>query len=582
MDKIDNLYEKGRIYCHGSKSITIERLQEVFGCDVFEIEQNYNEAFSLFTESAENGNPNAQYCLGCCYNKGLGCNKNEELSISWYVKAAENGDESTKGRIYNVAMDYFKRKNWPLAIKLFKSLSDLNHEDSSFMYGWCLENNKVCDFKVSPADYYSKVHSPYKMVEIGDKFISGKDFNITNYSTAYEWYKRAADLGYYKAVFSVGYCYEKGIGVGIDETKALMYYGKIENAEQQYEVGCDILSGRRDGHRWTYDYSIPKKWFERASEKGHKMAHVKLGICYFFGYGCKVDKIKAENLFKIITDAESQYNIGWEYFTNTQTTQRDKERNLFAIEWFNRAGNQGHCLALFMMGVCYMLGLGVKSDNDKANNYFEKIHNAEDQYKIANFLDERHNYSIGSFNFADVMCYSWYKKAARQGHTESQYIVGLFLLGIRHNDGSVQENAEEAVSWFRNAALQGHPEAQYELGRCLWEGYGIKQNYDEALIWLSMSSNQNNADAQNLLGCMYDQGNGVQKDMKKAFDLFSSSATKRCNYAYYNLGLCYEYGNGVERDIHKAYYWFVKAKLSGNTNAVTHIETLKKEMQPKS
>ena len=69
MDKIDNLYEKGRIYCHGSKSITIERLQEVFGCDVFEIEQNYNEAFSLFTESAENGNPNAQYCLGCCYNR---------------------------------------------------------------------------------------------------------------------------------------------------------------------------------------------------------------------------------------------------------------------------------------------------------------------------------------------------------------------------------------------------------------------------------------------------------------------------------------------------------------------------------
>ena len=94
-----------------------------------------------------------------------------------------------------------------------------------------------------------------------------------------------------------------------------------------------------------------------------------------------------------------------------------------------------------------------------------------------------------------------------------------------------------------------------------------------------MSSNQNNADAQNLLGCMYDQGNGVQKDMKKAFDLFSSSANKSCNYAYYNLGLCYEYGNGVDRDIHKAYYWFVKAKLSGNTKATTHIEALKKDMQ---
>lgn len=579
MDTIDTLYEKGRIYCHGSQNTTLERLQEVFGSDVFEIEQDYDKAFSLFAESAEKGNPYAQSCLGCCYKKGQGCSRNEDLSITWYIKAAENGDESAKGKIYYLAMVYYKEKKWPLAIKLFKFLSDLNHEDSSFMYGWCLENNKVCDFKVSPADYYSKVHSPYKMVEIGDKFLSGTDFNIIKYSTAFEWYKRAADLGYYKAIFSVGYCYERGIGVVTDESKALMYYGKIEDAEQQYEIGCDILSGRRDGHRWTNDYGIPKKWFERASEKGHIMAHYKLGLCYYFGYGCKEDKIKAENLFKMITDAESQYNIGWDFFTTKQTTRKDRERNLFALEWFEKAGNQGYCLGLYMMGVCYMLGLGVKPDNDKANLYFEKIHNAKDQYIIGKFLDQEYNFDSSCFEFSDEMCYQWYKKAARQEHAKSQYIVGLFLLGLKANDGSIKEDAEEAVYWFRKAALQGHPEAQYELGRCLWEGYGIKQNYDEALIWLSMSSNQNNADAQNLLGCMYDQGNGVQKDMKKAFDLFSSSANKSCNYAYYNLGLCYEYGNGVDRDIHKAYYWFVKAKLSGNTKATTHIEALKKDMQ---
>jgi len=578
MDEKNNLYEKGKIYCHGSQNTTLERLQEVFGSDVFEIEQDYNKAFSLFAESAKKGNPNAQYCLGCCYVKGQGCNKNEDLSIFWYVKAAENGDESAKGKIFDLAMAYYKKKKWPLAIKLFKSLSDLNHEDSSFMYGWCLENNKVSEFKVSPADYYSKVYSPYKMVEIGDKFLSGTDFNIINYSTAFEWYKRAADLGYYKAIFSVGYCYEKGIGVRTDESKALMYYGKIENTEQQYEIGCDILSGRRNGHRWTNDYGIPKKWFERASEKGHIMAHFKLGVCYYFGYGCKEDKIKAENLFKIISDAESQYNIGYEYFTTVQTTRKDKDSNKFALEWFEKSGYQGYCLGLFMVGVCYMLGLGVKSDNDKANNYFEKIHNAEDQYKIAKFLDKRHNFSISSFNFTDEICYSWYKKAARQGHDKSQYVVGLFLLGIRHNDGSVQENPEEAVSWFRKAALQGHPKAQYELGRCLWEGYAIKQNYDEALIWLSMSSNQDNGEAQNLLGCMYDQGNGVLKDLKKAFNLFSLSANNRCNYAYYNLGLCYENGNGVERNLKKAYYWFIKARLSGITKATTHIEALKEDM----
>ncbi len=579
MDTIDTLYEKGRIYCRGPQTTTLERIQEVFGSDVFEIEQDYNKAFSLFVESAEKGNPNAQYCLGCCYKNGQGCSKNEDMSITWYIKAAENGNEAAKGIIYNLALDYYKNKNWPLAIKLFKSLSNLNHEDSSFMYGWCLENNKVNDFKVIPADYYSKVRSPSKMVEIGDKFISGTDFNIIKFSTAFKWYKRAADLGYFKAIFSVGYCYENGIGVVKDESKALMYYGKIENAEQQYTIGCEILSGRRDGHRWTNDYSIPIKWFERASEKGHIMAHIKLGICYYFGYGCKEDKKKAENLFKIITDAESQYSIGWDFFTIKQTTRKDKERNLFALEWFEKSGGQGYCLGLFMTGVCYMLGLGVKSDNYKANSYFDKIKNAEDQYTIGRFIDLRHNYRSISFGFPDEMCYQWYKKAARQEHAKSQYIVGLFLLGLEGKDGSITENAEEAVYWFRQAALQGHPEAQFELGRCLWEGYGIKQNYNDALIWLSMSSNQNNGKAQNLLGCMYDQGIGVPKDSKKAFNLFLLSAKNKCNYAYFNLGLSYESGNGVEKDIRKAYYWFVKANWYGIQNAASHIEAIKNELQ---
>jgi TPR repeat protein len=67
-----------------------------------------------------------------------------------------------------------------------------------------------------------------------------------------------------------------------------------------------------------------------------------------------------------------------------------KSRNYSkAVQWFTRAGNQGHADAQHYMGVCYAAGQGV------AKNY--------------------------------RMAADWYVKAARQGHSDSQYALALRL-----------------------------------------------------------------------------------------------------------------------------------------------------------
>jgi TPR repeat protein len=49
----------------------------------------------------------------------------------------------------------------------------------------------------------------------------------------------------------------------------------------------------------------------------------------------------------------------------------------------------------------------------------------------------------------------WYFEAARQGHAEAQYSLGiLFLTG----SGVTQDRAE-AGKWIERAAAQGHPDA---------------------------------------------------------------------------------------------------------------------------
>ena len=58
---------------------------------------------------------------------------------------------------------------------------------------------------------------------------------------------------------------------------------------------------------------------------------------------------------------------------------------------------------------------------------------------------------------ADAEAVDWFKKAAEQGHRESQ-----FNLGMAYMKGTgVLQSFSEAAEWFRLAAIQGHPEAQY-------------------------------------------------------------------------------------------------------------------------
>jgi hypothetical protein len=49
----------------------------------------------------------------------------------------------------------------------------------------------------------------------------------------------------------------------------------------------------------------------------------------------------------------------------------------------------------------------------------------------------------------------WYFEAARQGHAQAQYSLGiLFLTGT-----GVVQSPEEANRWIERAAAQGHPDA---------------------------------------------------------------------------------------------------------------------------
>jgi TPR repeat protein len=73
--------EQGHVesyYCLGSMLKEICELEDAIGC---------------FQEAAELGHAAAQYELGVAYSLGLGIEQNNEESMKWYRKAAEQGHE---------------------------------------------------------------------------------------------------------------------------------------------------------------------------------------------------------------------------------------------------------------------------------------------------------------------------------------------------------------------------------------------------------------------------------------------------------------------------------------------------------
>lgn len=70
-----------------------------------------------------------------------------------------------------------------------------------------------------------------------------------NASAAFEWYLKAANQGYDKAIYDLALCYEKGIGTDVDEDMAIEWYKRLDSAaakERLAELACHFSVNMTD------------------------------------------------------------------------------------------------------------------------------------------------------------------------------------------------------------------------------------------------------------------------------------------------------------------------------------------------
>lgn len=136
---------------------------------------------------------------------------------------------------------------------------------------------------------------------------------------------------------------------------------------------------------------------------------------------------------------------------------------------------------------------------------------------------------------------------------------------------------QQQVDQIAGMAAKGHSNSLYYLGRCYFNGYGVKKDRLKAVECYSQAAEKDNTEALYYLGFCYKYGYGVTKNETKAEQFFGRSVKwlneelDNRSYAPYYLALCYNYGFGVDMDHEKSVELYHKAAIMGNSQALVSL-----------
>ncbi|GFR66205.1 death ligand signal enhancer [Elysia marginata] len=199
----------------------------------------------------------------------------------------------------------------------------------------------------------------------------------------------------------------------------------------------------------------------------------------------------------------------------------------------------GNLSACFNLGLCHEIGSGVPQDKTKAIYYYQKaargghkqalynlglmcLSHGEDSTERAGAREDSKKKSCkkgeGHLGLSKDMGLDFLEEAARLGLPEAQTYLGVYLM-------EECEKPAQAVSYFKAAAYQNDTEAQYLLAVCYEQGLGVETNECLAARFYSMSAQAGHNLALYNLAVFNEEGlGGLPQNKANAVELYHKAA----------------------------------------------------------
>lgn len=339
--------------------------------------------------------------------------------------------------------------------------------------------------------------------------------------------RKLVDGGELAAKMPLGFCYEKGIGEGLNVTKAV------------------------ESDRSVSDEDCPK-------------AKAYLGVCYEYGVGVERNLVKAVELYREAVDGgylRAKSYLGACYEDGAGVEQDIKK----AMDLYTDAADGGDLAAKTHLGFCYARGIGVNRDARKAIKLFCEA--AEEKYLRAKiYLGICYEKGVG-VEQDTKRAVALYFEAADGGDLAAKTHVGFcYEKGI-----GVNRDATKAAEFYKEAADGGYLRAKIHLGDCHKNGVGVEQNVGKAIELFKVAADGEDLAAKTRVAVCFEKGIGMDQDLTRAVKLYREAADKGYLRAKLYLGVCYEKGVGLDRDVNKAVQLFTEAADGGHCAAKTHL-----------
>jgi len=319
-------------------------------------------------------------------------------------------------------------------------------------------------------------------------------------------------------------------------------------AVTKQDIDAQYLLGYRYEMGKTVNRSHKKaiNWYKKAANKNHLDAQYRIGVLYY------KQKKYTKARYWLAKRAKGGHADSQYYFAKTlRYGLGTKEQTSLARKWFTKAAKQGHADAQYELGLQFQKGIGAKKNRKAAIKWLSKSAkkgNKKAKTILAKYAPTKPKLSPAK-QFMETNI-----RLARKGNVNAQY-----KLGKAYREGKkTKVNLKKSYYWFKKAAKQNHTDAQYNLALIYMDGNkAAKKDIEKAKTWLTKAANKNHKKSNRKLNELAVIARNEQQEIK--FESLKIEANDGDAEQQFELGMRYLLGYQVEVDKQQAFHWINKA-----------------------
>lgn len=317
-------YLIGAMYLNGDKSITPHEKQ----------------ALKWLSLAADNNWAGAMVLLGASYREGKLLKKDDQKALSWFQRVVQKDDNETEP-VENGILYLFGNKEFELQLKEPDVISFIK--------------SKVDHHIVSPAHYVNLLDGAFKPVTWS---------LLTNKKSC----------GVIPSQVSLGIMYFMGIADTIPDYQKSMYFLKKATKNRNKEACIVIGTTYEYGEKEARGCEEAVRWYKRTLElNGDIEAAYRIGVIYYNAKGVTSDCKLALEYFRLRV-SHSDHGPSYVLMAHIYETGDDgvPQDYILAHQYYEKAFNCGEVRGAVSLIKFYMVGLGVRKDCKKVEEWMRK------------------------------------------------------------------------------------------------------------------------------------------------------------------------------------------------------------------